>query len=110
MKETERKKVVHEEIEEVIVGRVCDICKKKIEPEKHYGVYDYFKITTHHHDWGNDSIESYEYYDACSPECAIHFANNYLQSAFGQYSRNTRTVEIEHCNSLEEGADDRCPF
>ena len=49
----------HTVTEKVLVKetRYCDICKKEIENNK-----SYWRLTTHHNDWGNDSIDSYEYF------------------------------------------------
>ncbi len=58
-----------------IVSKKCDVCGKEIPPTTiphKYGepIYDYYEVVTHHNDWGNDSVDSYEHFDACSPECA----------------------------------------
>lgn len=100
---TETKKVVHEEIKEVLVGRTCDFCKKPIEKDKYYG-FNYFVVHTWHNDWGNDSIDSHEYMDACCAECALKFATKYIQDAFAR-PINSHEIEIKHVRSLEEGAE-----
>ena len=45
----------------------CDVCgnihKDKYLPD------DWHQISMHHNHWGNDSSESYEYFDVCSPDC-----------------------------------------
>lgn len=103
------------ETQERIVGKKCDICGKEIPPTviPHiYGepVYDYYEITTHHNDWGNDSVESYEYFDACSPECANKLCEKYICDSAGKM--NTKCIEVKHVNcwSLEYHDDDivRC--
>lgn len=103
MKITENKEVVRKQLEQVIVGRKCDICGKHIEKMPMYG-YNYFLIHTWHMDWGNDSIDSHEYIDACSPKCALEYAENYISDA---YSRpcNTHSIEINHVRTLEDGSD-----
>lgn len=69
--------------------RFCDFCKKEITKE-------HWRIHTYHNDWGNDSCDSYEDFDACSPDC--------LQKAFDKYIEessdglNTCHIEVEHCN------------
>ena len=103
MKITEKKEVTHVTVDEVIVGRKCDICGKQIERIKYYG-YNYFLIHTWHNDWGNDSIESHEYMDACCPECVMKFAESYLSDAYKK-PVNTHAIEIEHIRTLEDGAD-----
>lgn len=100
MRKTEEKEVVTKSIKKVTVGRICDFCNKAILPvvgER----YDYFFITTSHCDWGNDSVESTEYYDACSVECVLGLADKYLNSVAGFI--NTGRIEIEHVNDLDDG-------
>ena len=84
-----------------IVGKKCDICGKEIPPTAfphRYGeqVYDYYEVTTHHHDWGNDSVDSYEHFDACSPDCAYKLWEKYIRDSAG--ARNTMCIEVEHIN------------
>ena len=53
--------------QEVTTSIKCDVCGKV-----HNGDYtpeEWHEISIHHHHWGNDSVESYEYFDVCSPEC-----------------------------------------
>ena len=104
MKITERKEVTHVEIKDVIIGRKCDICGGNITESKSGG-YNYFLIHTWHNDWGNDSIDSHEYMDACSPECVMKFTEEYVRDSFIRKS-NTKSIEIEHVMSLADGAHD----
>lgn len=102
MRKTEEKEVVTKSIKKVTVGRICDFCNKAIVPvvgER----YDYFFITTSHCDWGNDSVDSVEHFDACSVECALGLADKYLNSVIG--FRNTGRIEIEHANYINDGTD-----
>ena len=101
MRKTEEKEVVKKSIEKVTVGRICDFCNKEILPVDGKRC-DYFYITTSHRDWGNDSVDSYEHYDACSAGCALGLADKYLNSVIG--FRNTGNIEIEHVNNLDDGA------
>lgn len=51
----------------------CDNCNKKItDGEK------YYSLTTGHHDWGNDSIDSIEHPDVCV-ECLKKFISDYFK-------------------------------
>ena len=55
------------ECREVTLSVKCDVCGKM-----HQGsdLPDEWHSFSHHHNhWGNDSYESYEYHDVCSPEC-----------------------------------------
>ena len=106
MRIVERKEVTTVKVEEVIVGRKCDICNRDIE-QVHPGVknpeYNYFVIHTWHDDWGNDSVDSHERMDACCPECAMRYANGYIEEAYKE-KWNTRRIEIAHVSNLKEGA------
>lgn len=84
---------------ECVISKRCDVCGKDIPPtpKSFAGEYTpYYKIITHHNDWGNDSIDSYEYKDACSPECALKICQEYIP--YGFKSRNSRIITIEHRN------------
>ncbi len=93
MKEYKDKKIT--EINRVEVGIKCDNCKKIIKNENDYKrTYlqqkHYYEVTTHHHGWGNDSIESYEYYDFCNEKCLFEFLKKYYNGSEG-----TLCCEIE---------------
>lgn len=81
------------EIKETVVARVrkCDVCGKVIRDSrdkiKTGKRTDYWKLTTGHNDWGNDSIESIESFDICSPKC--------LQKKFDEYIKDSDN----ECNS-----------
>ena len=87
----ETRKVEH--VESTPVKRICDFCQKEIDCS------NWFLITTGHHDWGNDSIDSVEHYDACSSRCTIGFAEKYIRDA-GEDKFNTKYIEIEHKRSI----------
>lgn len=56
------------QFKDVIIGCKCDNCGKIVNtaiPD------DWYHFNAHHGDWGNDSGESYEYFDACSPRCFL---------------------------------------
>lgn len=81
-----------EQIHVVKATRTCDICHKKIKK-------DYWKICRHHGDWGNDSVDSYEYWDVCSEECAKELVDTFFKMSGGKLSQpNTYELEIEHKN------------
>lgn len=103
MRLVERKEVTKVVMDDVIVGRRCDICNKDIKKIHDNRNYNYFVIHTYHSDWGNDSIDSHEYYDACCPECVMTFARRYVEESFKRIF-NSRVIEIKHVRSLEEGS------
>ena len=92
------KKLRQVEIRKVVVGKKCDVCHEDIPPTERYPMksFPYYKITTHHSDWGNDSCESFKYYHACSPECALKFTADYITDSYNE--RNSNVIEIEHFN------------
>lgn len=61
-----------------LIGVECDICNGIIPVNPKPNVHNqYFKITTGHRDWGNDSCESRETVDVC-PGCVAKFISDYL--------------------------------
>lgn len=57
--------------------RYCDCCGAEITGE-------YFRVMTGHHEWGNDSIDSYEHLDYCSINCLLEKANEYYSNGDGK--------------------------
>jgi len=78
-------------IEEVVIGKRCDCCGGEIKEYKPIDRNGYFRITTGHRDWGNDSRDSIEFKDACSVECARTAIESYLKDK----SSLTSYIEIE---------------
>lgn len=88
--------------EDVVVAKKCDVCQKEIEPTPLPPVgykenIPFFEITTGHHDWGNDSIDSVEIKHACSPECLMEFVGKYINVNFKGI--HTDYINIEHKNA-----------
>jgi hypothetical protein len=68
-------------ITRTVIDVECDVCKKIIPAGRWRDEETkYFEITTGHHDWGNDSIDSMQTRDVC-PECAPIFIAEYLKKA-----------------------------
>ena len=103
---TERRETTYTKYADVVVAKKCDVCWKEIpKSECVYGrEHPFFSITTHHNDWGNDSIDSYEHFHACSVECATKFTQKYLSDCFDGI--NTCAIEIEHKNGWGYGRDE----
>ena len=82
MRKYKRKEI--KKYEEIENETICDICKKQILGEEDYKtsfrtkMSHFYEITTHHNDWGNDSVDSYEYFDACCEECLFKFLKEYF--------------------------------
>jgi hypothetical protein len=85
MKEYEIKEVVKKQ--EVLKKITCDNCDKDItETEMDY----FYEVSTSHHKWGNDSIESFKEYDFCSYNCMLEHLFDYFKNA-----QETYKYEIE---------------
>ena len=54
---------------------------------------EFFRITTGHNDWGNDSCESIEHHTYCR-ECLAKPINAYL--ARTKVGKDTEYIEVEH--------------
>ncbi len=54
--------------QEVSIGTKCDCCGKETR-EIYPDTWHHFD--SYHSDWGNDLCDSYEYFDACSPQCFL---------------------------------------
>ena len=105
IEEQKEKRTVEQEI---VVGAACtcDACKKMIYKKRYYndkcvlnGKHErvqYYKVTTGHYDWGNDSVDSIENYTICSPECLNSVMNEYYYRSFEQGFTNTEWIEIQH--------------
>lgn len=104
IEEQTEKRIVEQEIV-VSVTCTCDVCKKKIY-EKRYndqrilsGKHErtqYYKVTTWHNDWGNDSVDSIENYTICSPKCLDTLMKEYYKRSFEQKFTNTEQIEVQH--------------
>lgn len=70
--------------------RYCDICGKEIKDDK-----SYWKLTTYHTDWGNDNIDSYEYFDVCSEECLRQKFDEYIKDTGGEKTPNAMCFDVE---------------
>jgi hypothetical protein len=66
----------------------CDVCGKLIYiiKDKNYIYHKgyYWEVAVGHHDWGNDSVDSYEYPDICSNECVKKFVDEYISKSNGE--------------------------
>lgn len=83
--------------------RVCDKCGKILEycynheelvnTSKERMKVEYYEVTTGHHDWDNDSIDSVEHHDYC-PTCVLQAIYEYYEKTNGKI--NTNYIEINH--------------
>ena len=77
--------------EKVCVSEItyCDVCKRNINTNK-----GYWELTTGHHDWGNDSVDSIEHFDICSEICLRKKFDEYIKES-GEDDWNTMYFEVE---------------
>lgn len=81
----------HVVTEQVLVDRrlFCDVCHKEVAKGQ-----GYFRCHTQHHEWGNDSYESYEAFHICSSiECLKVKIEEYAKDS---QEYNTMEIGIEH--------------
>ena len=74
--------------ESVLDKVICDTCNKEIESGK------YFEVTTGHHRWGNDSMESFKESDYCSKECLDVAYNKYYDEILETDYFNIEVVKL----------------
>lgn len=88
---------------DVVIGKeiTCDVCgkviMKKNEKRIVFSIGDYWTLTTGHHDWGNDSCDSIEFFDLCSRECLTSKFDEYVKlggSAYFKAGHNS-CVEVK---------------
>ena len=86
-------------IKRTVSGVKCDICGK-IVPASKLRAKDstYYEVTTGHHEWGNDSVDSIERQDVC-PNCIIPFISGYLK---GKHQTLYCDIERRMCWPEEE--------
>lgn len=93
-----------EEVENEVI--ICDVCGKELQ-YVHTAfvpipVAVYYKITTGHNDWCNDSCESIDHKDACCDECLSRFTQEWLQNA-EVIESNTAYIEIHKARHWRKG-------
>lgn len=96
----------------------CDVCKrliykKDLRPNaENKKTVHYWGLSTSHNDWGNDSVDSFEYFTLCSPDCAKVKFVEYIDGSNSPH--NTMRFDIQHMNTRaisisllrEEGRED----
>lgn len=82
----------------------CDKCgkliyKKTLSTNNYNNPVQWFKVTTGHHDWGNDSVDSIETKELCCECIKSEFEqyHNYATKTNGEGNiMNSEYIEIEH--------------
>ena len=67
----------------------CDGCEKI---EKGYRPKGWHQFDSNHGDWGNDSIESYDYFDVCSWGCYLKVVRRELDD-YGEVQNPTLVID-----------------
>lgn len=66
--------------EPVVTGIRCDICNGRISGK-------FWRLTTSHQDWGNDSCDSIQRYDLCSRDCIDRALTMYMKKCISSYTQ-----------------------
>lgn len=90
MIEEKKETVMQPQITVIEKTCICDVCKKIVwkknlllDAKRNYSNnVGYYDITTGHHDWGNDSVESIEHHQVCCG-CLDSFVADYFKEASG---------------------------
>lgn len=82
--------------EKILLSTRCDVCGHEIPKGTKY-----WRLTTSHGDWGNDSCESFEHFDLCSLGCIQTKLNHYLHECEGSY---TQEFDLTQAYDKKEGA------
>lgn len=77
--------------QDVVVQTECDNCGKR-EPGNSPSGWHHFSRS--HGDWGNDSVDSFEYFDVCSAACYIAIVRRELED-YGPRSALNPTLEVD---------------
>ena len=100
------KKVV-KEVEQVVSEEfVCDVCGKKGNYKSSTNRYEktiYYRITTGHYDWGNDSCDSIENKDACCTDCLLKILSEWLNDRDVKCSDSAYIHIDKECHTREKG-------
>lgn len=80
------------EFKEITVGIKCDVCGKIHKCS--YIPDEWHNISMHHNDWGNDSVDSYESFDVCSPKCYITKLKECVKELDGRHSAEVDYFDI----------------
>ena len=96
MYKKERKEV--KEQRQVIVAVVCDNCGKEHKGSEQPD--EWHSFSGHHNEWGNDSVDSCEYYQVCSPKCYVEKLTEVVKEFDGYRSAEIDDMTIDFAKSL----------
>lgn len=98
MKITEKRTVT--EFKNVTIGRKCDVCRKTHEGDEFPD--EWHSFSHHHNEWGNDSCDSYEYHEVCSPKCYWDKFKECVEDLSGRSNAKVDEFEIQFARLLLE--------
>ena len=87
--------------EQITEKVTCDVCGKTIA-DKNNRVAKYWRLTTGHDDWGNDSCDSYMDFDLCSKECIKEKLNKYFDDCVGSHTQEFALRQDAICIDISE--------
>ena len=96
MKVVETKQVT--ETKMVTVARKCDVCGKVHKGKRTPNEWHAFNH--HHNEWRNDSVDSYEYHEVCSPECYVVKFKECVKDLEGRTNAKVDDFEIQFARKL----------
>jgi len=98
MEVKERKEVT--EVKMVTIARKCDVCGKI-----HKGKYtpdEWHTFSHSHNEWGNDSVDSIEHHEVCSPKCYLVKFKECIKDLSGRNSAEIDSFDIKFARLLIE--------
>lgn len=97
--ELKEKKIVTQE-KDVTIGYKCDACGKI-----HHGNFpnEWHFFSIEHREWGNDSIDSYESFEVCSPQCYINKISDIINGEYSdKFDAKIDSMEIQFARNFIE--------
>lgn len=82
--------------QETTVGYKCDSCGAISDGS----AFGWFHFSHRHHGWGNDSIDSVEYFDVCSVDCFAIQLEKSIQYFKGERTAYISEMPIEFAKNL----------
>src|SRR5947208_3258020 len=98
MSEIKEEKTVTKEI---VVGWECDSCHKHTTDTKERDE-KWLSFSEGHSGWGNDSIESVQYYHVCSAKCFIEMLPKRIKDVDGHRGAEVADMPVAFCKELLE--------
>lgn len=86
-------------VKKVVVSTTCDHCGKVAEGRKTYGgdrdtPEGWHHFWSGHSDWGNDSVEAHEDWDACSWECYVAIVRKVFDE-YNEWTKSHQTLKVD---------------